>query len=172
MNVQIRLLNSREISELTALARSTYQAAYRQDMTPADLDWHLNTYLSSERVQELVQRDVVLVAVIGAQLTGFVQFGAADQTNSRLAGVEIRRLYVLPDLQNQGIGSRLLGAALMHPLVRASRQVVLGVWHTNVAAQRFYVRFGFVQVGERPYITAEGSVSGADLLLVRIQAQD
>ena len=170
--MQIRPATAGELDALTALARQTYAAAYGQDMYPDALEWHLDTSLSRSRIAEMMRQDVFLVVESGAQLAGFVQFGAAQQAQSELADIEIRRLYLLPDFQNQGTGAQLMEAALAHPQLRAARRVLVGVWHTNVAAQRFYARFGFMQVGEKPYITERGVPSGADLLLVRIQRQD
>ncbi|WP_425147018.1 N-acetyltransferase family protein [Deinococcus sp.] len=170
--MQIRPVKAQELDALTALARETYRAAYAHDMPQPALDWHLETYLSRSRTEEMMWRDVVLVAANGVQLAGFVQFGAAEHADSGLAEVEIRRLYLLSAFQNQGTGARLMAAALAHPQLQGARRVLVGVWHTNMAAQRFYARFGFVQVGEKPYWTQAGDTAGADLLLVRVQMKD
>lgn len=174
MHMQIRPVNAQELPELTALARSTYVAAYGRDMTEAALRWHLDTFLSPGRMEEMVQLDVFLLAEAGQTLIGFVQFGDARSHNlpgSDGNGAEIRRLYVLEGFQNRGIGGRLLTAALEHPRTAACSSVDVGVWHSNLGAQRFYARSGFVEVGEKPYLTPEGEVAGVDLILRRTQAR-
>ncbi|GGQ94305.1 GNAT family N-acetyltransferase [Deinococcus ruber] len=172
METQIRPAHAQDLDALVVLAQQTYRAAYGHDMDSAALSWHLETYLSRSRIHEMTQHDVFLVAEKGAQLIGYVQFGAAQHAASVPGDVEIRRLYLLPGAQQQGLGSRLMEAALTHPQVQAASRVVLGVWHTNTAAQRFYARFGFVQIGEQPYLTQAGDSAGVDLLLCRTQMQE
>ncbi|ULH16196.1 GNAT family N-acetyltransferase [Deinococcus sp. KNUC1210] len=172
METQIRPIRAEDLTALVVLAQQTYRAAYGHEMDSAALSWHLETYLSRSRLHEMMQHDVFLLAEQGAQLIGYVQFGATQPTDPPADEVEIRRLYVLPVAQNQGLGSRLMKAALAHPQVQAAGRAVLGVWHTNTAAQRFYARFGFVQIGEQPYLTQAGDIAGVDLLLCRRQIQD
>ena len=60
---------------------------------------------------------------------------------------EIKRIYVLGEAQGEGLGARLLDEALAWLAREGRAPVWLGVWSQNLAAQRFYVRYGFAQVG-------------------------
>ncbi|WP_407570463.1 GNAT family N-acetyltransferase [Deinococcus altitudinis] len=169
MEARIRTAVARDLPVLTALAQRTYAEAYGQDMTQVALEWHLNTHLSPQRMNQMLRRDTFLVAETD-QMIGFVQFGEAgraDLTGTDTSGAEVRRLYVAAHAQNRGTGTLLLQAALDHPRIEAFAGVYVGVWHTNLGARRLYARFGFVQVGEKPYLDAEGASPGADLLLRR-----
>ena len=59
-----------------------------------------------------------------------------------LDGDEVDQLYVDPDWQRRGVGSRLVG------LAQARRPDGLALWtfQTNLPARRFYERHGFVAV--------------------------
>lgn len=57
----------------------------------------------------------------------------------------IRHAYVLPDLQRQGIGSRLVA----HCLARADGPVLVGTWAAADWAIRFYRKHDFRLVGEK-----------------------
>jgi ribosomal protein S18 acetylase RimI-like enzyme len=63
--------------------------------------------------------------------------------------VHLVRIGVLPGLQGQGVGARLLAAIV--DFARGSRAdiVTLNTQADNVAAQRLYLRFGFRRTGER-----------------------
>jgi ribosomal protein S18 acetylase RimI-like enzyme len=67
---------------------------------------------------------------------------------------------VVPGLQGQGIGSRLLEAAAEIALNSGLPALELAVDRTNLAAQRLYRRHGFEFVGEidefEPYKTRAG----------------
>ncbi|KAB7772266.1 GNAT family N-acetyltransferase [Xanthomonas maliensis] len=61
---------------------------------------------------------------------------------------ELKRLYLLKQYQSCGWGSRLFETALQWLERDGPRTLWIGVWSENFGAQRFYARYGFVQVGE------------------------
>jgi ribosomal protein S18 acetylase RimI-like enzyme len=65
---------------------------------------------------------------------------------------ELKRIYLLPRLQNGGCGSRLFQAALDWLQRDGPRTLWIGVWSENLGAQRFYARHGFEKVGEYEFI--------------------
>lgn len=76
--------------------------------------------------------DDILVGVIGVQ----------ELTEITL----IRHLYVLPDYQRQGIGTKLLERAIEHA---SSNMILVGTWEAGTWAIRFYQTNGFELV-EKP----------------------
>jgi ribosomal protein S18 acetylase RimI-like enzyme len=114
--------------------------------------------------------DVFLLAEDAGRLIGFVQFGPA-----RIAIVatspqrrELRRIYVLAEFQNQGIGRRLMDAALDHPQLKAA-DIYLDIWEQNHGARRLYERYGFTVIGAHSLVTASGIAQDRDLIMVRRQ---
>jgi ribosomal protein S18 acetylase RimI-like enzyme len=61
---------------------------------------------------------------------------------------EIKRLYVTPAGQNEGLGSRLMNTMLDWLASTGRDPLYVGVWSQNYGAQRFYQRYGFEKVGE------------------------
>lgn len=153
-----------EAEEIAALAQRTYADAFGADFPPGELERYLDAHLSAERWRCYLARDQVLVAKAGEQAVGFVQFGAAEVAGD----VEVKRLYVSQAWQGRGLGSRLLRAALAHPVGLAADAVWIAVWETNFGAQHLYGRFGFAPTGQRrAFVLPSGEVAGYDLLLVR-----
>ncbi len=70
-------------------------------------------------------------AVVAGRIVGIVAFTSEW----------INQLYVLPDWQGRGIGSRLLAIAQAD-----AARLQLWTFQRNVAARRFYERQGFVMV--------------------------
>lgn len=81
---------------------------------------------------------------------GYTQAGPCTLPHADVAegDRELKRLYVVQDARNGGVGARLFAEAL-HWLERdGPRTLWIGVWSENHGAQRFYARHGFVRVGE------------------------
>jgi ribosomal protein S18 acetylase RimI-like enzyme len=148
---------------LSVLSTESYAAAFGRYFQPDDLVVHLDEELSPGRWRGYLAQDRVLVCDAGGALVGYLQLTPAR------GGIEINRVYVAPDRIGQGIGSRLLTAALDLPEVRAADAVWIEVWEENHGARRLYERFGFVDTGERgaDFVTASGEVSPGDLIMVR-----
>ncbi|MEM7427660.1 MAG: GNAT family N-acetyltransferase [Pseudomonadota bacterium] len=128
----------------------------------------MDEHLSRDRLAGFLKEDAVIVAEDAHRLVGFVQIGSLrvetegyDLSNTR----ELRRLYVLNELQNHGIGARLMGAALSHPSTLAAEHICLDVWEMNAGAVRFYERHGFRVVGERVFEVAYGEETDPDLVM-------
>ena len=66
-----------------------------------------------------------------------------------VTGSLIEDLYVLPELQNRGYGTKLLQFAIS----RCTDTPRLWILENNVDAERLYRRMGFTQTGGRQFIT-------------------
>lgn len=76
---------------------------------------------------------------------------------------EILTLMVVPSAQRQGVGTRLLTAAMARAAANGARAMVLEVAAGNLAALALYRGIGFDQVGRRRRYYADG----ADALVLR-----
>lgn len=75
---------------------------------------------------------------------------------------EILTLAVLPPWRAQGVGGRLLGAAMADSAAQGAATMFLEVAADNVAAQALYRRHGFALLGRR-----KGYYGGVDALTMR-----
>lgn len=162
----IRTAHAEDVAALADFARWTYARAFGDSMSAGDLEHHLTHRLSDTYFSDTMREDTFLVAIDPA-LVGYAQIGAADVEGAAPGDEQLRRLYVHPERQNGGIGTALMKAALAHPRLGGARGIYLDVWEKNSGARRLYERFGFRVVGEHPFVTASGAVSGSDLLMLR-----
>ena len=65
--------------------------------------------------------------------------------------VELVRIYADPDRIGQGIGARLMQAAVEMALSLGAASIWLAVWESNEAAIKFYKKWGFEKVGEQGF---------------------
>lgn len=154
-----------EAYALADIAARTYADAYRAGMRPDDLRQHVEAVLSPQRWRDYLAADTVLVARIGNEIVGYVQFGPTLGADA----AEIKRLYVDAPWQGRGLGSRLLQAAIAALETAGADTLWIDVWHDNAGAQRLYERFGFVAVGTKAFVLPSGQVDGHDIRMIRRQ---
>jgi ribosomal-protein-alanine N-acetyltransferase len=77
--------------------------------------------------------------------------------------VEVLTLAVAPAARRQGLGTRLLDAAMTLATSRGARTAFLEVSISNTAARTLYARAGFTPTGRRPRYYADGT----DALVLR-----
>jgi ribosomal protein S18 acetylase RimI-like enzyme len=93
--------------------------------------------------------DNVCVAVDGEELVGYLILGPWVTLESAAHVAEVRGLAVAPECQGDGIGARLLEAAIDRSRRESVRRLVLRVLSTNAGARRLYERHGFEVEGTR-----------------------
>jgi ribosomal protein S18 acetylase RimI-like enzyme len=109
--------------------------------------------------------DNVLVAVDGEELVGSLVLGPWSPLESSRHVAEVNGIAVDPDRQGEGIGARLLDAAIARVRERGKRRLVLRVLSTNAGARRLYERHGFELQGGHREAFLLGGVYVDDLLM-------
>lgn len=167
MPIDVRIVPAlvTEADALADVAARTYADAYREGMRPDDLRQHVEAVLSPQRWRGYLAADTVLVARIGNEIVGYVQFGRTPGADA----AEIKRLYVDAPWQGRGLGSRLLQAAITASEKQGARTIEIDVWHDNAGARRLYERFGFVAIGTKAFVLPSGQVDGHDVRMIRRQ---
>jgi GNAT superfamily N-acetyltransferase len=135
----------REITRITWLATYPYEPAgiTREDIEAEfDLD---QTNEGKERMKKRIRSmaDPAMkfyLAKIDDIAVGFFRGQRLDHCNRLIA------LYVLPDYQGKGIGTRLIHKGL--EWFDADKDILVNVASYNMKAQAFYTRFGFVLTGK------------------------
>ena len=114
--------------------------------TNEQMPWLPRVHSGAEEIKyagDMIDAGWVRVARLEGRVVGFI---ARDAT-------QVHALYVLPDLQHQGIGTALLHDAMAH-----CKELRLWSYQANMAATRFYASRGFSEL-ER----TDGSTNDAQL---------
>jgi ribosomal protein S18 acetylase RimI-like enzyme len=99
----------------------------------------------------------MIVAVVADQVIGTVSFVANEQTSS------ICNIDVLPAWQRQGLGTRLLAAALLE--LPSDRNVVLYAMRSSTQAVAFYEKNGFERFEEKDFELGGETIPSVGLIL-------
>ena len=140
----IRRAGPGDAEALVELSAATFTQTFGHLYDPADLDTFLSEAYDLQKHKTLLadpDHAVWLVeddgALVGYALAGLCGLPHPDVLPENR---ELKRLYLLADHQQSGLGSTLIELVLdwIGP-----RTAWLGVWSQNSGAQRFYHRYGF-----------------------------
>lgn len=143
MTLHVRPLAAHEKGLVIELSKAIWPVAYAGVLTPEQIgNLLLRIYSPENLAQEMAAGHRFWLAERqGAPLgyaSGYREGGS----------IWLKKLYVLPQCQGQGVGRTLLNAVIA-AFVPAD-DVRLLVNNRNLAAQRFYERCGFVHVADAP----------------------
>lgn len=147
----IREVRGTDIEGLTALSVKTFCDTFAHLYPPEDLEYFLNTKHSEQYYHDFlgVADNFARIALIENNIVGYVTSGPMGLPIEHKDGAyEIYRLYIDVSAKGMGLGKTLLELALAEAKRIKSRELYLGVYCDNLAAQKFYTKLGFEIIGQ------------------------
>ena len=168
-SIAVRRAETSDAAELARLAEITFTETFGHLYPPEDLASYVAATYTEASCRLTLEDPRMAYWLAGAEGEPAVGFALAGYcklpvANLEPAAGELRQLYVRATHQNQRLGARLFDAALEW-LDAYYAPLYIGVWSKNHGAQRFYARYGFVQVGE--YGFPVGKTVDRELILKR-----
>jgi diamine N-acetyltransferase len=84
---------------------------------------------------------------LGAPVAYAVMTPPAVDCETAPGELELKRIYVLPQWQKDGLGAQLVAAVEAEARARGAERLLLCVYSANHRAQRFYARQGYADTG-------------------------
>jgi len=137
---RIRDIQPGDFPAIRRVARETWAVTYRGIVPESAQDEFVRRAYSEESLARRMKGGVFLVAELNDEVIGFADF-YSDSGEARLAAI-----YVLPNGQGRGIGTRLLRMGISR--FPADMRITLRVERDNHPARRFYEARGFQETGE------------------------
>ena len=152
MNPVIRRAERADAETLSHVAIRTFTEIFGHLYPDADLRDFLRANYAPDACRRLLGDDAYAVWLLedAREAIGYAVAGPCGLPHPAVTANdgELKRLYLLPRVQNGGWGGRLFQSALDWLDRDGSRALWISVWSQNLGAQRFYARWGFVKVGE------------------------
>ena len=157
----LREPDEKDLPALAALGRKTFADTFGALYAPKDLaafqeqvwgkDGLWPEYRARDRIFRIAEADGVII--------GFVKVGkpyleAPDHEPGR-SRTELCQLYVDAPWKGQGVAQALMQWALSEARAGGFDDIYLSVYVDNERAQRFYARYGFVEVGRHVFMVGE-----------------
>lgn len=147
----------------------TFEAAFRADNRPEDMQQYLSLNFSPARIKEQLSdpASIFLLAYENDRTVGYAMLRKSKKPVS-ISGpkpVELVRFYVEAGIIGKGYGSALMKSCLEEAKKSGHRTIWLGVWEKNRRAIKFYQKWGFTKVGFQKFVL--GSDLQNDHILAR-----
>lgn len=170
MQVSIVPLTSEEETKGKAYVHcAAWKEAYRGLLSQTFLDARTLEF-SEERALNAFRAGVsTLLAMDGEEVIGFADYGPCRDEDMQDAG-EVYAIYLLSAYCGQGIGARLMSAALQN--MPNCERVAVWVLEGNERAIRFYEGFGFRFDGECQVLDLGREATDLRMVLQRSQGTE
>lgn len=147
----IRAASVADAPLLAWFGATTFMATYAGQVPDDALSEYVSRAFTSDQMSaEITDHSMrVLIAESGRAVIGYavLRSSAAPGFVPGDDPLELGRIYVSPNAQRSGVGSRLLASSLEHARATGHDWIWLTVWERNPNAIAAYQRWGFAQVG-------------------------
>jgi GNAT superfamily N-acetyltransferase len=106
----------------------------------------------------------IIEEALGAPV-GYALLGPPELPGRADGDLELKRVYVLHRWHGTGLGGALFHAVEEEAKARGATRLILAVYTANTAAQGFYTRQGFTQIGRTTFMV--GDVPFEDLVVAK-----
>lgn len=156
MEVIIREWTIDDLPEVRKITLTTWLATYASFIPERDLREYFDLHYTLEALTTLFKSKSVdgCVAHRDRQAVGYAKMN--DDTKE--GRFYVTSLYVLPEFQGQGIGTRILDTAESYAVARGRDRIWLGVMVQNAESLRWYERHGFTFIEEAPFTMGNTTV--------------
>ena len=154
--IVIRPWTRDDLQAIRDIAWKTWLATYSSFIPEEDLQTFLDEFYSIAALTKLLNSTQArtFIAEIHANAVGFSKTNFNDTDNR----FYVASLYVLPEFQGKGIGTRLMNASEEFAFTFGVDSIWLGVMTQNVDALNWYKRIGFQFVREEPFTMGKTTV--------------
>ena len=140
MNVTIERVQAEHLAEISALAAVIWRAHYPGIITPAQIDYMLARSYDVDTMRRELENGIAWFrALVDGELRAFASVGPTEIAIK----FKLHKLYVHPDWQRHGLGSRLLKECESTARTHGAATLMLNVNKRNEIAIRAYRQRGF-----------------------------
>ena len=148
MNIKIRDFVGDDAEAVHVVAMKAWRVTYRDIYDSTFIERYVNTNYAPEQLRSLVSRvtESEIFFAVAENETGVIGFCNMGQTQQ---GIELFRIYLLPEFFGQGIGGLLLAKGEQYLRKQGFSSYFCFVHSANELGKRFYKKQGFHHVSER-----------------------
>jgi len=135
-----------DVNDLKKICIDAYSKNFHNHWNEGGLEWYLEKEFSTERLKSDLADENTEYYFIEHKLksVGFIKIGNNSNTHLSIEnGVELEKIYVLPECKGMGIGKLALKEIIKRIEKLGKSNLFLSVIDTNVNAISFYEKLGF-----------------------------
>ena len=166
--VEIRRADPADAELLATIGARTFEETFGPDNTPEDMAAYVTANFTPAKLAgELADAATCfLIAEVDGVTAGYatLRWGGDDGVIGAKP-IELRRIYAGREWHGRGVGVALMHRCLDEAAEMGADVLWLGVWERNERAIAFYLKSGFVKVGEHDFVL--GSDRQTDWVMAR-----
>lgn len=156
----IRPVTPHDVELLRKLSVKTFTDAFARFNTPENMHQYIENNLSETRLLNEINTpgSAFYFAEKDGQVCGYLKLntdGAQTDLKTQTDTLEIERIYVLNEFQNQKIGQFLFDSSMEIACQSNKKTLWLAVWEHNPGAIAFYKRNGLSEFGSHSFKLGE-----------------
>lgn len=168
-DLTIRKAVPEDAAALAEFAERSFRDTFERDNAPSDMAQYVASAYG-ERLQKAEIEDstrIILLAETSNAIAGYAQLLSAREPAEVVAtpAMELERFYVGREWHGFGVAQLLMKHAIAAAFESGAAALWLGVWERNARAIAFYRKFGFVDIGSKPFML------GSDLQTDRVMCR-
>lgn len=155
----IRKADANDAALIAQLSRETFYDSFAKHNTAENMEKFMREQFAVHTLMDEVEQpqNIFLLAFLGKDIAGYVKLveGEIRTGEENFDAIEIARIYTTTALNGKGIGSHLMQACIDLAIEIKKELIWLGVWEHNLAAIRFYKRWGFEIFGSHEFVLGD-----------------
>jgi ribosomal protein S18 acetylase RimI-like enzyme len=153
--VLLRECTLADVQALQKISCETFTDTFGDVNSQENLEKYLaNAYSIRQLKRELSDPESAFFFIYQEdQLAGYLKVNFGDNQTEEYGTdkLEIQRIYIRKAFKHLGLGTHLMHKAFEVANQLHKHHIWLGVWENNVAAQKFYRKLGFNQIGDHVF---------------------
>lgn len=150
--ISIKKATKDDLDILCVISKDTFMETFYDMYDKGSIDRYCKEAFNQEKILKEIETEgsYFFLAYVDEKIAGYtkVNIGDAEIEKEYKDSLEIQRIYILKEFQNQHVGKALME----HDIAFAKsldniKYIWLGVAPDNYKAQRFYKSFGFYKIG-------------------------
>lgn len=136
----------KNLADLKSICIEAYSRNFHNHWNEGGLEWYLNNEFSTKRLTLDLKDEYTAYyfIIFKNEIVGFVKTKKGSILNtSNEEGLEIVKIYILPEFKGNGIGKFALNEIIEKTKTQNINYVYLSVIDTNINAINFYKTIGF-----------------------------
>jgi len=150
---------------LGAIGRQSFTETFGHLYTPENLAVFLDNHSEANWRGELADPEfAVRLGFVDGVNAAYAKLGPPKLPfEAQGPTIELKQFYVLKPWHGAGLAGEMMAWVLAEAQRRGARAIHLSVFTENVRAQRFYARYGFLEVGRYAFMV--GSHADEDIIM-------
>jgi len=154
--IKIKRVGFDDIEALVAISQRTFTDTFAAHNTEENMRMYLSRNMSDGSMKAELEdpSSEFYFALVDDVVAGYLKlkYNSGVEGLDESTNVEIERIYVLNEFQQNGLGRKLLERAVKLAVDAGYEYIWLGVWEHNTNAIEFYEHLGFEPFGKQAFI--------------------